>query len=180
MEHRKKKKTGIIVPIIIGLFLGVFSKMADMGSYGHVIGLLYAFGLVTSGFTPWILIAAILAIRSRSDIMAALRVGIFLLAMMVGYYVYSFFGVGYLSLRVVKFWLVMLIPSTALGYFCRRIRENKFLRILAIVGAGMLTIYSVVRIEGLQVKCMIIEAVLFLILVIAWFSRKFDLKEKQL
>lgn len=172
MERQKKRTDGLLCPAILGILLGIFSKAVDFGSYGAEIGWIYAIGLVTSGFTPWVLLASYIALKSKSDIRAALRVGIFLLTMLIGYYIYSFVFANYLSLRVVKFWLIMVIPSVVLAYFCRRIKANKFLRFFAMLFAAVLSLYSIVRIESLQIQCILIEVILFVLIIRVWYSEK--------
>ncbi len=166
-----KRTVTICSVILAGLILGVLAKIGDVIPQGNIIfNFISGFGRASSGFTLWIFACLLISNKSENRKFAAVNVITFLLAMLIAYYSYSKFVVGYLSLGIVKFWILMIIPSAVAGYIVHGIKNKKVLKIVVAVAAVCLGAFGIVFIEGLETYSLIIEGVLFLLIGIILFK----------
>ena len=162
------KKREWVVPlstIAIGAILGVISKLGDVATQGTTLGnLLFAIGLVTSGFFIWVVACIIISTQSKNPVFAAINVFVFLASMLVTYYLYSHFVVGYLVSRVVKFWAAAIIPSAALGAVVCKIKTSKPLMRTLLIIASLIMLVDMFYWQGALPAAILIDAILFAVL----------------
>ncbi len=150
--------------IAAGLLLGLLAKLGDVIPQGNLLwNLLSSFGRVSSSFTLWIFACLLISNLSDSRAYAAVHVALFLISMLIAYYAYSKLVVGYLSVRVVKFWLGMILPAALAGYMVHGIQRTRILKLLTAIAAAVLGIIGIVFIEGLEPYALLMEGILFLL-----------------
>lgn len=158
----------LLCTIAIGAILGVISKQGDVAHQGTIPGnLLSALGLVTSSFFIWIVACIIISTQSESVALAAINVFSFLASMLLTYYLYSYYVVGYLIIRVVKFWAVALIPSAALGAVVYKIKTNKLLRRTVLIIASLIMLVDMFYWQGGLPAAIMIDVILYAALLIS-------------
>ena len=113
--------------ILLGVIIGVSIKYGGIAVQDNAVlsKMIRAIGLTGNGLFLWTAICTIISMLSKSKKLAAINVFSFLASMIVANYLYSYFVAGYFALRVVIFWVVMLIPCTFLGYTIWDIKTNK-------------------------------------------------------
>lgn len=157
----------LLCTIAIGAILGVISKQGDVATQGTIPGnLLFALGLVTSGFFIWIVVCIIISTQSESATLAAINVFSFLASMLLTYYLYSYYVVGYLIIRVVKFWAVALIPSAALGAVVFNIKTNKLKRRAVLITASLIMLIEMFYLQGALPAAIVIDGIIYAALLI--------------
>lgn len=158
----------LLCTIAIGAILGVISKQGDVAYQGTIPrNLLSALGLVTSSYFIWIVACIIISTQSESTALAAINVFSFLASMLLTYYLYSYFVVGYLIIRVVKFWAVALIPSAALGAVVYKIKTNKLLRRTVLIIASLIMLVDMFYWQGAVPAAIMIDVILYAVLLIS-------------
>ena len=158
----KREYVILVCVVIFGIAFGVLAKAGDVAVQGSIFGdLLYAFGVVSTGFFVWVAACTAIAVLSENRIWAGVNVLIFLTAMIIAYYLYSYFVVGYLVWRVVKFWLIMLIPSAILGSIVWNVRTSRVLKYTVIALGTAVMIFDMFIIQGGIAVAMVMDIVLY-------------------
>ena len=166
--NKKREWLMLLCTIAIGAILGVISKQGDVAHQGTIPGnLLSAIGLVTSSFFIWTVACIIISMQSERADLAAINVFSFLASMMLTYYLYSHYVVGYLIIRVVKFWAVALIPSAALGAVVYKIKTNKLLRRTVLIIASLIMLVDMFYWQGALPAAIMIDVILYVALLIS-------------
>lgn len=156
-----------IAVIIVGGVLGVISKYGDVAIMGTLSrNIMSALGNLTSALFIWIAACMIIAVYSEKRMNAAINVLAFLLSMLVTYYLYSKLVVGYLAIKVVAFWGVMLIPSAILAYFIWGMRENKKLRKIVLIISAIEMVFDIFILQGADLIALLITALIFIVMLI--------------
>ena len=157
--------------IVLGIVFGILSKSGDVAIQGNIWGdMLRAFGYITSDFFIWVVICTRIAILSKTKFLSVINILVFLIAMLLTYYLYSYFIVGYLVLRVVKFWLIMLLPSAVLGCIIWNIKTSRILKYIMIIAGTFIMIIDIIS-QGLLPIAMIIYAILYAVFLITLLSK---------
>ena len=165
--NKKREWLMLLCTIAVGAILGVISKQGDVAIQGTILGnLLFALGLVTSGFFIWIVACIIISTQSESATLAAINVFSFLASMMLTYYLYSYYVVGYLIIRVVKFWAVALIPSAVLGAVVFNIKTNKLKRRAVLITASLIMLIEMFYLQGALPAAIVIDGIIYAALLI--------------
>ncbi len=168
----KRRAITICAVILAGLLLGVLAKAGDVIPTGNIFSnLISGFGRASSGFTLWIFSCLLISNKSENRKYAVIGVTLFLFAMLTSYYAYSKLVVGYISVSVVQFWFMMVIPAGIASYIVHGIKNKKFLKILVAVAAVCLGVYGIIFIEGMETYSLIIECFLFLLIGILLFKK---------
>jgi hypothetical protein len=168
----KKRYILTFILLVIGALFGILSKAGDVAVQGNIIGnTLHTFGLVTSGLFIWIVVCTGISIMSKSRIFAVINLFCFLTAMLLAYYLYSYFVVEYLVMRIVKFWAIMLIPATLSGCIMWNVRANKILKRIVII-AGTLVMCFDIFAQGLLITVMAMEAVIYVLFLMMILSKR--------
>lgn len=164
-KSSKKKLPMLLIVIVIGAILGVIAKQGDVAHQGTAAGnLLYAVGLVTSGFFIWTVACIIISLKSDRAAFAAINVLGFLASMLLTYYLYSHYAVGYLVTRVVKFWALALIPSAVLSALVYKAKSNKFLRYVVLIIATLVMLVDILYWQGGVLIAIVIDLILYAVL----------------
>ena len=134
-----------------------------------------ALGYITSGFFIWVVICTGIAFLSKTKLLSAVNILTFLVAMLLSYYLYSYFVVNYLVMRIVKFWVIMLIPSAVLGYIIWNIRTSRILRYMMIAAGTLIMIFDMI-VQGLVPIALLLYAFLYVMFLTLLLSKtkKFD------
>ena len=161
--------------IALGIVLGILSKAADVAIQGNIFGnMFYSFGLVSSGFFIWVVICTIISILSKNKIWAMVNVFCFLAAMISAYYLYSYFVVNYLVLSVVKFWLIMLIPSVILSLVVWNAKISRVLKYIVIAAGAVIMIFDMFVFQGAVIGAMVIDVILYAVFLSFILSKRFN------
>ena len=84
-------------------------------------------------------------------------------SMLVSYYLYSKYVIGYYYSKIVWFWIIMLFITTIIGNIFYNMRKTKLLRCLFIIGSIVLIIYDGIKLYGFGNGTFIIEIILSII-----------------
>ena len=109
---------------------------------------------------------------SRSRIWATVNVLIFLAAMIFAYYLYSYFVVGYLVSRVVRYWLIMLIPATVAGFIVWHVKINQVFKYVVIVLVTLILIHDIHILVRGYVNAIIIDIILYIIFLLVILPKR--------
>ena len=173
----RNKREYMLIPILIilGMIFGVLAKAGDVAIQGNVFGnILYSFGTVSTGIFIWVAICTVIAILSKSKLWAGMNVFLFLTVMILAYYLYSYFVVGYFVWRIVKFWLIMLIPATISGFIIWNIKTNRVLKYTVIVLGTVIMIFDMFILQGALPIAMIMDVILYVVFLVFILSKRFN------
>lgn len=156
----KKQIIKIIFLIIIGAVIGVLSKWGDV-----IAGMnfLHYFGLISSGIVLWLVIGILLLLKSETRKEFNILYFSFMTSMLISYYLFSALIVKYIYIKIIIFWIIMLMCSIILGNIIFNKRHTKLIRNLYIIASMILIIYDAIIINGIQMEIVIIEMMLSLI-----------------
>ena len=156
----KKQIIKIIFLIIIGAVIGVLSKWGDV-----IAGMnfLHYFGLISSGIVLWLVIGILLLVKSETRKEFNILYFSFMTSMLISYYLFSALIVKYIYIKIIIFWIIMLMCSIILGNIIFNKRHTKLIRNLYIIASMILIIYDAIIINGIQMEIVIIEMMLSLI-----------------
>ena len=156
----KKQIIKIIFLIIIGAVIGVLSKWGDV-----IAGMnfLHYFGLISSGMVLWLVIGILLLVKSETRKEFNILYFSFMTSMLISYYLFSALIVKYIYIKIIIFWIIMLMCSIILGNIIFNKRHTKLIRNLYIIASMILIIYDAIIINGIQMEIVIIEMMLSLI-----------------
>lgn len=156
----KKQIIKIIFLIIIGAVIGVLSKWGDV-----IAGMnfLHYFGLISSGIVLWLVIGILLLVKSETRKEFNILYFSFMTSMLISYYLFSTLIVKYIYIKIIIFWIIMLMCSIILGNIIFNKRHTKLIRNLYIIASMILIIYDAIIINGIQMEIVIIEMMLSLI-----------------
>ena len=157
----------IIVSLLLGLISGVISKAGDVAATVTFGGdVLWNIGLITSGFLIWCLIGYYNAASGQSLKQAVVSNAVFFASLFVSYYLYSYFIAEYFNIRIVLFWLLMLIPVMVLTYLLRKYRGNRIFTALSLAAACGLFILDVFFIQGIEWIPLLFEILLLTCIIV--------------
>lgn len=156
----KKQIIKIIFLIIIGAVIGVLSKLGDVIAG---MNLLHYFGLISSGIVLWLVIGILLLVKSETRKEFNILYFSFMTSMLISYYLFSTLIVKYIYIKIIIFWIIMLMCSIILGNIIFNKRHTKLIRNLYIIASMILIIYDAIIINGIQMEIVIIEMMLSLI-----------------
>lgn len=156
----KKQIIKIIFLIIIGAVIGVLSRWGDV-----IAGMnfLHYFGLISSGIVLWLVIGILLLVKSETRKEFNILYFSFMTSMLISYYLFSALIVKYIYIKIIIFWIIMLMCSIILGNIIFNKRHTKLIRNLYIIASMILIIYDAIIINGIQMEIVIIEMMLSLI-----------------
>ena len=172
------KSEYLIVPglIILGIIFGILAKAGDVAVQGGILrDTFHSFGTVSTGAFIWVVICTLIAISSKNRIWAGVNVFSFLAAMIFAYYLYSYFIVEYLALSVVKFWIIMLLPSTILGVIVWNIKVSRILKYVVITLGTIVMIYDMqILLRGAIPIALMMEVMLYVTFLLFMQSKRFN------
>lgn len=153
-----KDKLKILLMITFGIIIGVFSKYSDTSgkTFSH------CFGILSSGIFFWFFIATLILCLSKTRKLFNLYYLSFMGSMLVSYYLYSKYVIGYYS-KIVWFWIIMLFITAIIGNIFYSFRKTKLFRCLFIIGSIVLIVYDSIKLYGFGKGTFIIEIILSII-----------------
>ena len=171
----KNKRDCILTPCVIalGIVLGGFAKAGDVVVQGSILGnTLHAFGTVSTGIFIWIAVCTAISVLSKTRIWAGVNVLLFLAAMIFSYYLYSYFIVDYFVWSVVKFWLIMLVPSMIAGFIVWGIKTSRVLKYAVIALGTVIMIFDMIVLQGAIAIAAIMDVILYAVFLIFILSKR--------
>ena len=106
--------------ILLGFFFGVFQKWID-GTGGSSLPLVFQqldIGNYFGRLAIWILLATIISVYSEAPFRAAINTFFFFISMLVGYYLYCNYILGFLPKTYMMMWTVIAFASFFMAYIC--------------------------------------------------------------
>ncbi len=109
--------------LLLGILMGTFSKYLEapigkMPSFLKTIDKRLDFHNFLGGFAPWIVIAVLISVRSKSPLRAAINVFCFFCGMVASYYLYSYFIAGFYPQNYARIWILLTLASPFFAYLC--------------------------------------------------------------
>ena len=128
-------KLKIIVTVVISLFgflIGVFQKYIDSVGFDSLPLIFQKLDIVNffGRFAIWILIASAISVYAKTPLRASVNTFFFLASMVLGYYLYCNFILGFLPVRYMTIWFAFAAASFFLGYVCWYAKGNGILSII--------------------------------------------------
>ena len=163
----KKIITKPIVLSSLGVILGILSKYGDIAYSNSIYSY---FGLLSSGLLIWLLFCTVIICIAGDKRHAMKLITCLMLTMLIAYYIYSYFIVEYLSLRVTLFWLAMLIVSLILTNFVFDLRNKTCFKVLFIIASFLTIVYDAIYINGVNFLIIIPEIIMSL--AVLWHINK--------
>jgi len=112
----------LISPFMVGIALGITAKFAD----GREI--LYYFPIladIMGRFGIWAWAAALIAIRSKTPLLAAARSPAFFAGMLMAYYGYTVLFLGFFPKSQVILWGIVAMATPFCGFIIWHVHKNK-------------------------------------------------------
>ena len=120
---KKQIVNSIIFSAILGLILGFVAKILDSPSIPNTISIL---GYIGSNWGVWIFISTLIAVYSVTPKLAATRVYIFLISLLLSYYTYTILVLELFPFKYIIFWCVIALISIIPAYILWFARGNNF------------------------------------------------------
>ena len=143
-----KNKLKILLMITFGIIIGIFS---------------HYFGILSSSIFFWFFITTLILCLSKTRKLFNLYYLSFMGSMLVSYYLYSKYVIGYYYSKIVWFWIIMLFITAIIGNIFYSVRKTKLFRCLFIIGAIVLIVYDSIKLYGFGKGTFIIEIILSII-----------------
>ncbi|MBT9702020.1 hypothetical protein GPK75_13410 [[Eubacterium] rectale] len=106
--------------IMFGFALGVFQKWMD-GSANNLLPLLLQqldIGNYFGRLAIWILLATVISVYSKSPLRASINTFSFFISMLMGYYLYCNYVLGFLPKTYMMIWVVIAFATFFIAYIC--------------------------------------------------------------
>ncbi len=123
MNAKTSIKRPLISPFIVGVVLGVTAKFAD----GREI--MYYFPIladIMGRFGIWVWAAALIAVRSKTSLLAAVRSFAFFVGMLIAYYGYTVLFLGFFPKSQIILWGVVAMVTPFCGSLIWHVHKNKY------------------------------------------------------
>lgn len=159
----KKIFTNPFVLIFLGVILGVTSKYGDVADAGTLFSY---FGYLSSGLVMWLVLCTTMLYLSENRKHAVQLIACFMIPMLISYYFYSYFFTKYLSVKMVVFWMIILIAALVLAYYLWNIRYKKIFRTLYVIASVFAIGYDAIEVNGFLFSIMIAEIIMALMVLL--------------
>lgn len=160
-EGMKKIAVNPLIFMLLGVLLGIASKYGDLA---YANSFFSWFGLLSSGLLFWLVLYTVILYLSESRTQAMQLITSLMLPMLLSYYVYSYWFADYLSMKVVRFWMVMCAASLLLACCVFGLRYRKGFRILFVIASLLAIGYDAIAVNGVDFAVMIPEILLSVLL----------------
>lgn len=106
--------------ILLGACLGLAQKWLDAKAINELpqIFEVLDIGNFLGEMSIWILLGSIISVYSSTPLRAGLNVSLFFISMLLTYYWYSYFILGFLPLDYMMMWMLLALISFVLSYIC--------------------------------------------------------------
>ena len=159
-----KKILNPVVMLVIGLLLGVISRLFDI--YFQNLGNIF------SQMSIWILLGVIISIYSSSKKQAMLNILPFCLGMLITYYFVAFITKGVYSTSYIIGWTAFALLSPIFAYFTWLSKEKGIFPKIISVGIVMVSVLSsIILFDRLRIYDFIIDGIMIYLLFIKKIKR---------
>lgn len=152
-----KKNLNPFMMFIIGLILGVISRLLDI--YTQNLGNIF------SELAIWILFGVLISINSETKKKAMLNIFPFCIGMLLTYYFVAFITNGVYSKDYIIGWTIFALFSPMMAYFTWKTKEDGILPKLISVAIVLVSILSsIILFDKLRIYDYIIDLILIYVL----------------
>lgn len=152
-----KKNLNPLMMFIIGLILGVISRLLDI--YTQNLGNIF------SELAIWILFGVLISINSETKKKAMLNIFPFCIGMLLTYYFVAFITKGVYSKDYIIGWTIFALFSPIMAYFTWKTKEDGILPKLISIGIVLVSILSsIILFDRLRIYDYIINLILIYVL----------------
>ena len=148
----KNKIFNSIIIFIIGLILGIVSKLFDI--YTEILGNIF------SEFAVWILFGTLISIYSDNKKKAMINVFLFCIGMLITYYLTAHITHSIYGWAFIKGWTLFACVSPIFAYFTWMTKEKGFLPIIIRLGIIGVSIFSSLFLFTFDIFDLIINLIL--------------------
>lgn len=148
----KNKILKPIIIFIIGLILGIVSKLFDI--YTGILGNIF------SEFAVWILFGTLISIYSDNKKKAMINVFLFCIGMLITYYLTAHITHSVYGWTFIKGWTLFACVSPVFAYFTWMTKEKGFLPIIIRLGIIGVSIFSSLFLFTFDIFDLIINLIL--------------------
>lgn len=111
----------LILPFIIGMVLGIIAKFADGRNFMYYFPV---FSDIMGRFGIWVWAAAIISIRSKTPLFAAVRSFVFFIGMLCAYYGYTVLFLNFFPKSQIILWGVIAMVTPFCGFLIWHIHKE--------------------------------------------------------
>ena len=127
-----KKVVSTTLLLLVGVMLGVLSKMLDETASNLLPSFLQVWDLRNffSRMGVWLFLAMLIAVYSKSPVRAAINVFVFFVGMVGSYYLYTVMVAGFFPRSYMMIWIIMTAISPLMAFVCWYARGKRMPAIL--------------------------------------------------
>lgn len=164
MYNMKKRLLNPIVLFVVGLMLGVISRILDINTQN--------LGNIFSQMAIWILFGVIISVYSSSKKKAMINIFPFCIGMLIAYYIVAILTNGVYSDVYIIGWTVFALASPVMAYFAWMTKEKGlFPKVISAVIVAVSVLSSIVLFDRLRIYDFIIDGILIYILFLKKIER---------
>lgn len=163
----KKKILNPISMFLIGLFLGIISRLLDIYTSN--------FGNIFSQMAIWILLGTLISIYSDTKKKAMFNVFPFCIGMLITYYITAIISKGVYSNQFIVGWTLFALVCPIFAFFAWTAKEKGVFPKIISCGIVIFSVSSsVVLFDGLRIYDFLIDGVLIYFLFIKKIKRDYS------
>ena len=160
----KEKVLNPITILIIGLILGIISRLLDIFTQN--------LGNIFSQMAIWILFGVLISIYSKTKKKAMLNIFLFCLGMLITYYLMAIITKGVYSKTMIIGWSIFAFCSPILAYFTWISKEKGIFPIIIRIGIVTISVLSsILLFDRLRIYDFLIDGLLIYYLFIKKVNR---------
>lgn len=118
----RQNKRSLILPLIIGIVLGITAKLVDVP---YITCDFPVFDDIMGRFGTWVWAAALIAVFSKTPLLAAVRSFLFFIGMLLAYYGYTLLFLGFFPKSQMILWGGIAMITPFCGFLIWHIHKNK-------------------------------------------------------
>ncbi len=118
----RQNKRSLILPLIIGIVLGITAKLVDVP---YITCDFPVFDDIMGRFGIWVWTAALIAVFSKTPLLAAVRSFLFFIGMLLAYYGYTLLFLGFFPKSQMILWGGIAMITPFCGFLIWHIHKNK-------------------------------------------------------
>lgn len=118
----RQNKRSLILPLIIGIVLGITAKLVDVP---YITCDFPVFDDIMGRFGIWVWAAALIAVFSKTPLLAAVRSFLFFIGMLLAYYGYTLLFLGFFPKSQMILWGGIAMITPFCGFLIWHIHKNK-------------------------------------------------------
>ena len=118
----RQNKRSLILPLIIGIVLGITAKLVDVP---YITCDFPVFDDIMGRFGIWVWAAALIAVFSKTPLLAAVRSFLFFIGILLAYYGYTLLFLGFFPKSQMILWGGIAMITPFCGFLIWHIHKNK-------------------------------------------------------